>query len=248
MKKNKIYFASDFHLGYPNIEESHKREKLIVQWLNNIEKQAKTIYLIGDIFDFWFEYKYVVPKGFIRLLGKIANLIDNGTEVIIITGNHDLWMKDYLKKEIGVKIIHGNMIINEAGKKILVGHGDGLGKGDKFYKFLKKIFTSSFCQWIFTRLHPNLAFTIANNWSRTSRKNQKKEPFLNKEEETLYQYCQEQQQNNSIDYYIFGHRHIPLCIDLDEKSKYINTGDWIEHYTYIVLDSNGITLKKHINN
>ena len=156
MIKDKIYFASDFHLGTPNLQESHKREKHIIQWLTNIEKDAKAIYLVGDIFDFWFEYKTVVPKGFVRLLGKLAQLTDNGTPVHLFVGNHDLWMKDYLEKEVGVTIHHRNIIIEEDDKKLFIGHGDGLGNGDYLYKFLRKIFTSKVCQWAFARLHPNL--------------------------------------------------------------------------------------------
>lgn len=246
MKKNKIYFASDFHLGSPNIEESHKREKIILKWLNEIGEQAKAIYLIGDIFDFWFEYKYVVPKGSIRLLGKLANLVDNGTEVHLLRGNHDLWMRNYLQQEIGVQIHHGNIIITEQGKKILLGHGDGLGNGDLYYKFLRKVFTSPFCQWIFTRLHPNLSFYLAQSWSNNSRKKQKEKPLSDEQKNSLYQYCKEQQKNNPVDYYIFGHIHLPLCIVIDKKAKYINTGDWLKHYTYAVLDNSEITLKKHI--
>ena len=150
--------------GSPNIKQSLKREKLIVKWLHKISKDAKAIYLIGDIFDFWYEYKYVVPKGSVRLLGKLANLVDNGIEIHFLKGNHDLWMKEYLNKEIGIIIHEKSIVINEQGKKIFLAHGDGLGEGDIFYKFLKKIFTSTFCQWIFTRLHPNLSFKIAHAW------------------------------------------------------------------------------------
>ena len=117
MKKNKIYFASDFHLGSPNIKQSLKREKIIVKWLNEISKDAKAIYLIGDIFDFWYEYKYVVPKGSVRLLGTLANLVDNGIEIHFLKGNHDLWMKEYLNKEIGIIIHEKSIVINEQGKK-----------------------------------------------------------------------------------------------------------------------------------
>ena len=167
--KNKIYFASDFHLGLEETN-SHYREKIIVQWLSYIEKDAKSIYLLGDIFDFWFEYRKVVPKGFIRFLAKIADLIEKGTEIHLFVGNHDLWMKDYLSTEIGLFIHHKPILINEHSKSIFIGHGDGLGDGDYFYKFLRKVFTSNISQWLFTRLHPNLAFTIAHKWSRRSRR------------------------------------------------------------------------------
>jgi len=243
LTKDKIYFASDFHLGSPNLEESHKREKLIVQWLTEIEKDAKAIYLVGDIFDFWFEYKTVVPKGFVRLLGKIANITDNGTPVHLFVGNHDLWMKDYLETEIGVSIHHRNIIIEEGNKKLFIGHGDGLGDGDYFYKLLRKFFTSKICQWGFARLHPNFALTLAHAWSRSSRKSGEEANFISNEKEILFGYCQEQQKLNPVDYYVFGHRHLPLELKVDDKAKYINTGDWLQHFTYAVLESGNLNLK-----
>ena len=245
MTKDKIYFASDFHLGSPNLEESHKREKKIVQWLTEIEKDAKTIYLVGDIFDFWFEYNKVVPKGFVRLLGKIASITDNGTPVHIFVGNHDLWMKDYLETEIGVNIHHENIIIQDGNKKILIGHGDGLGDGDYFYKILKKIFISKICQWIFARFHPNFSFALAHTWSKSSRKSGEEAKFSNKEKEILFGYCQEQQKVNPVDYYIFGHRHLPIELKMDKKATYINLGEWISQKTYGVLEKGILKLETY---
>ena len=243
MTKDKIYFASDFHLGSPNLEESHKRENLIIKWLTEIEKDAKAIYLVGDIFDFWFEYKTVVPKGFVRLLAKIANITDNGTPVHLFVGNHDLWMKNYLTTEIGVTIHHRNIIIEEGNKKLFIGHGDGLGDGDYFYKLLRKFFTSKVCQWGFARLHPNFALTLAHAWSRSSRKSGEEANFISNEKEILFGYCQKQQKLNPVDYYVFGHRHLPLELKLDDKAKYVNTGDWLQHNTYAVLESGNLNLK-----
>ena len=245
MTKNKIYFASDFHLGSPNLEESHKREKQIIQWLSEIEKDAKAIYLVGDIFDFWFEYNKVVPKGFVRLLGKIASITDNGTPVHIFVGNHDLWMKDYLETEIGVNIHHENIIIQDGKKKILIGHGDGLGDGDYFYKILKKIFISKICQWIFARFHPNFSFALAHTWSKSSRKSGEEAKFSNKEKEILFGYCQEQQKVNPVDYYVFGHRHLPLELKMDKKATYINLGEWISQKTYGVLEKGKLKLETY---
>ena len=244
MTKDKIYFASDFHLGSPNLEESHKREKLIVQWLTEIDKNAKAIYLVGDIFDFWFEYKKVIPKGFVRFLGKLAELTDNGIAVHLFVGNHDLWMQDYLEKEVGIAVHHDNITIREGGKEIFIGHGDGLGKGDYFYKFLRKIFTSKICQWAFARLHPNLAFSLAHAWSKGSRRSGDNASF-SKEKEILFGYCQKQQIIKPVDYYVFGHRHFPLELKVDEKATYINTGDWLQHYTYAVLDNGKLKLKTY---
>ena len=225
--------------------ESHKREKKIVQWLTEIEKDAKAIYLVGDIFDFWFEYNKVVPKGFVRLLGKIANLTDKGTQVHLFSGNHDLWMKGYLESEIGAIIHHGNIIIQEGEKKILIGHGDGLGNGDNLYKILKKIFTSKICKWMFARLHPNFAFTLAHTWSKSSRKSGDEAKFSIKEKEILFGYCQELQKVNPVDYYVFGHRHLPLELTIDKKATYINLGEWISQKTYGVLEKGILKLETY---
>ena len=241
MKKEKIYFASDFHLGSPNYEESLKREKKIISWLNEIEKDAKKIYLLGDIFDFWFEYEKVVPKGFVRLLAKLADLVDKGIQIHFLVGNHDMWMRDYLEKEIGLKVHFKEFIIEEDNQLIFIGHGDGLGKGDYKYKILKSLFTSNLCKWLFSRLHPNFGIGLGQAWSNKSRKEQ--ESIKNEEKEILVEYCKEQQKNNPVDYYIFGHRHIPMEVKIDERANYINLGDWIHHYTYAVLSDQKLELK-----
>lgn len=247
MTKDKIYFASDFHLGAPNMQESHKREKDIIKWLSEIEQNAKAIYLLGDVFDFWFEYKKVVPKGFVRLLGKLASITDNGTKIHFFLGNHDLWAKDYLEKEVGICIHHKPKIIDEQGKKIFVGHGDGLGDGDYFYKFLRKIFTSKTCQWMFSCIHPNLALSIAHTFSNSSRR-KKQKIFTSKENEILFNYCKKQQKIRPCSYYVFGHRHIPLELKIDNSgASYINIGDWLTHKTYAVLKNGKLNLVKYQN-
>ena len=245
MSKTKIYFASDFHLGVPTHAESLEREKKIISWLDEIKEDAKSLYLLGDIFDFWFEYKAVVPKGFVRLLGKLAELSDNETDIFLIKGNHDLWMHDYLPKEVGIQIIEDKTILSENGKKIFLAHGDGLGPGDFGYKMIKKIFTNKMCQWLFTRLHPNFGLGIAHFWSKRSRiaNNKNPEQFLGEEKEWLVSYCKEKQKENPVDYYIFGHRHLPLEIEIDTKAKYINLGDWIHHNSYAVFDGENLILE-----
>jgi UDP-2,3-diacylglucosamine hydrolase len=246
LTNKKIYFASDFHLGIPNINESHDRERRIVRWLTEIEQDAKSIYLVGDIFDFWFEYKKVVPKGYVRLLGKLANLKDNGIQIHLFVGNHDLWVNDYLEKEVGVIIHHRPTILVEQNKKIFICHGDGLGDGDYFYKFIRKIFTSKISKWIFARLHPNFGISIAHAWSKESRK-KKEDPFKSKEKELLFDYAKKHQKSEDIDYYIFGHRHIPLNLKIDANARYVNLGDWIINNTYAVLEDGVIKLKKFVN-
>ncbi|MFT6716884.1 MAG: UDP-2,3-diacylglucosamine hydrolase [Saprospiraceae bacterium] len=247
-EKTNIYFASDFHLGVPNVDSSRLRELKLVTWLEDISKDASEIYLLGDIFDFWFEYKSVVPKGYVRLLGKLAELVDSGVKVSLFTGNHDMWMFDYLEKEIGVKIYREPIVKSFLGKQFYLGHGDGLGPGDYKYKFLKKIFANSLCQWLFARVHPNFAFGVAKMWSGKSRlKNVKKEEgFSVKENEWLYEYCKELLTQNHYDYFIFGHRHLPLDLSIDgHESRYVNLGEWVTgNPHYAVFDGDNLILKK----
>ncbi len=246
MTNKKIYFASDFHLGVPTLEISLAREKLICKWLDTIKHDAEEIYLVGDIFDFWYEYKYTIPKGQTRLLGKIAEITDSGIPVHFFTGNHDLWMKDYFKQELNVQIHHQPITKTFNNKIFLIGHGDGLGPGDRGYKFLKKIFTSPISKWLYSRLHPNLAFYIAKKSSKRSRINTgtSDEKFLGQENEWLFLYCREYLKNNKIDYFIFGHRHLPLELNVDNKAMYINLGEWINYNSYAVFDGEKTDLKK----
>ncbi|OUV70233.1 MAG: UDP-2,3-diacylglucosamine hydrolase [Flavobacteriales bacterium TMED123] len=245
MPRTKLYFASDFHLGVPTHAKSLEREKRIIAWLDSIKEDAKSIYLLGDIFDFWFEYKTVVPKGYVRILAKLAKLVDDGIKINIIKGNHDLWMYDYFPKEIGVNILEDKTILKENGKQIFLAHGDGLGPGDLGYKLIKKVFESSICQWLFARLHPNFGIGIAQFWSKKSRigNQEKPDPFLGEEKEWLVSYCKRKKNEINIDYFVFGHRHLPLEITIDEKTKYINIGDWIHHNSYAVFDEGELTLQ-----
>lgn len=234
----KIYFASDFHLGVPVGKTSLEREKRIIDWLNYIEQDAFEIYLVGDIFDFWFEYKHAIPKGFVRIQGKIAQLVDSGIPVYFFTGNHDMWMFDYFEKELGVKIFREpiSRVFND--KKFMIGHGDGLGPGDRGYKFIKKVFAARWSQWMFARLHPNFGIGLANYFSRKSRiaTGDSDSTFLGEENEWLVQYCKEEELKAPQDYYIFGHRHLPMTIQINERAVYINLGEWINYNTYAVFD------------
>ncbi len=243
----KIYFASDFHLGAPNLAESHRREKLLVQWLDEISADAAEIFLVGDLFDFWFEYKRAVPKGFVRLLGKIAELGDRGIPVHIFTGNHDMWIFDYLEKETGAKVYREPLFREWNKKKFMIGHGDGLGPGDHGYKFLKKVFQSKVCQWLFARLHPNFGIWLADFWSRKSRAHtgSKDETFLGEDNEWLAIYCKEILQKEHFDYFIFGHRHLSLDLKLQENSRYLNLGDWISSYTFAEFDGVELSMKEY---
>lgn len=241
MSRSKIFFASDFHLGVPDHQSSREREDLIVRWLEQIREEAAEIYLLGDVFDFWFEYAAVIPKGFIRLQGKLAELSDSGIKITLFKGNHDMWMFDYFVQELGVQIISDELVLERNGKKFYLHHGDGLGPGDAKYKILKKIFRSDLCQWLFARIHPNLGVRIARRWSMNSRiQNNKKEVFKDISEEWLVSYSREVLLKEHYDFLIFGHRHLPLDIQLG-SSRYINLGEWINFNSYAVFD--GVDLK-----
>ena len=242
--RNKLYFASDFHLGAPGYVASREREDRLVRWLDLIKTDAAEVFLMGDVFDFWFEYKTVVPKGYLRFLGKLAELADIGIKLYLFKGNHDMWMFDYFTKEFGATIITNELELERNGKKFFLHHGDGLGPGDKLYKVLKKFFRSRLCQWLFARVHPNLGVGIANYWSQHSRiSNAKKEEPKPGEQEWLLVFCRELLQTKYYDYLIFGHRHRPLDIKLNENSRYINLGEWVNHNSYAVFDGEALALK-----
>lgn len=237
-----IYFASDFHLGSPNHAESLIREKRIVAWLDQIKENAKAIYLVGDIFDFWFEYKHSIPKGYSRFFGKIAELTDSGIEVHFFTGNHDMWMFDYFEKELNVTMHRNPIELSHNSINLYVGHGDGLGPGDKSYKVLKKVFSNPICQWLFARLHPNFGIGLANYWSGKSREhNTDIKSFLGEDKEWLAQYCKEVLKTKHYDYFIFGHRHLPIEHKMG-NSTYINLGEWMNDYTYAMLNEKEVKL------
>ncbi len=242
----KIYFASDFHLGIDTDKSSRERERIICKWLDDIKVDAHKIYLVGDLFDFWFEYKTVVPKGFVRFLGKLAELRDAGIEIEVFTGNHDMWLFDYFEDELAIPIHRKQIQVQHEGKNFLIGHGDGKGPGDRGYKILKKIFANRICQFLFARLHPNFGIGLANYLSRRSRRLTAVEGYLGEEKEWLVQYANRKiEQFPNLDYLVFGHRHLPLDIVLkNEKSRYINLGDWFQHYTYAVFDGKELFLQK----
>lgn len=243
--RNKIYFASDFHLGSYPLENSRQREQAIISWLDFIKNDAAELYLVGDIFDFWFEYSTVVPKGYIRFLGKLAELADLGVKITLFKGNHDMWMFGYLQDELHAEIVSNEKIITLNGKRFYIHHGDGLGPGDRKYKFLKKIFRSRFCQWLFARLHPNLGIGIATRWSKHSRiANNNEEVFLGEDREWLIIYAKELLKGEHVDYFIFGHRHLPYDKQLADNSRIINLGEWINYSTYAVWDGEQLTLEK----
>jgi UDP-2,3-diacylglucosamine hydrolase len=247
--KKKIYFLSDFHLGAPDHASSLEREKIIVQFLDTIKSDAAEIFLVGDMFDFWYEYRRVVPKGYVRLLGKLAELSDSGIPMHFFVGNHDMWVRDYFQKELNIPV---------NGKIFLIGHGDGLGPGDHGYKRLKKVFRNPVSKWLFGVLPPVAGMGLANYMSRRSRAQTgaTEETFLGESKEWLIIYCKEVLQKKKIDFFVFGHRHLAidyrlLPVDVTAvpgmaSPRYINLGDWIRYYTYAVFDGEELTLRSYL--
>lgn len=241
----KIYFLSDFHLGMPDRESSLARERRIVRFLELAAEDAAEIHLLGDLFDMWFEWRKAVPRGYVRLLGTLAQLHDRGIPLHLYTGNHDMWIFDYVPSETGMALHREEVKREWNGKRFLIGHGDGLGPGDHGYKFIKKVFRNPVCQWLFARLHPNLAMSVAEFWSGTSRKksHENDRQWLG-EREWLVQHCREMVAREHFDFMLFGHRHMPVDMPVGDKARYVNLGDWITHFTYAVFDGSDLHLKK----
>jgi len=240
----KIYFLSDFHLGAPDYAASLRREKNIVRFLEEAKKDAAAFLIVGDLFDFWFEYRKVVAKGYVRILGKLAEISDSGIPIHFFVGNHDMWMRGYFEEEMNIPVYFEPKTFEWNGKKFLVGHGDGLGPGDYGYKFIKKVFRNKFCRWLFGILPPSAGVGLANYLSRRSRAvtGQIEEQFLGEEKEWLIDYCKEILKKEYFDYLIFGHRHLPIDFTLTKGSRYINLGDWIRYCSYAVFDGNDLVL------
>ena len=243
----KVYFASDNHLGAPTKEASLPREKKFVSWLNDIKKDAGAIFLIGDLFDFWFEYKTVVPKGFTRTLGKLAELSDAGIPIYYFVGNHDLWMSGYFEEELGIPVFHEPQDFTIKDSTFFIGHGDGLGPGDKGYKRMKKVFTNPFFKWLFRWLHPDIGVKIAQYLSVKNKliSGDDDATFLGEDNEWLVKYSKRKLETKHRDFFVFGHRHLPLEIHLTENSKYVNLGDWIQYFTYGKFDGQDFKLKTY---
>ena len=243
----KIYFLSDFHLGIPDLKGSLEREKKIVRFLDEAMKDAAEIFLVGDLFDFWFEYKKVIPKGFIRLQGKMAEIADSDIKLHVFTGNHDMWMFGYYEQELDIPVYKEPIIREWNGKKFYIAHGDGLGPGDKGYKFLKKIFSNKVCQVLFGLIPPYFGMKLATYLSTENKliSGEEDAKFLGEDKEWLVIHSKEIEAKEHFDYYVYGHRHLPMDITIGQNSRYISLGDWIKYFTYAVFDGEKLELKTY---
>jgi len=236
-----IYFLSDAHLGSPDYKSSLQREKRLVSFLKQIQSSASDIFFLGDLFDFWFEYRRVVPRGFTRLLGTLSELSDAGIRLHFFTGNHDIWLFDYLENEIGMTVYRRPARLTLGQKEFFLAHGDGFDETDHRFKIIKKIFTCRILQWGFSRLHPNFAIWLAHSWSNRSREKHGEDPFR-EEEEPMVKYARKHLLNRGYDYLIFGHRHCPVNYPLDDHTRLIILGDWLTHFSYAMFDGDTVTL------
>lgn len=242
-KGSKLYFISDIHLGVPPFEQ--ERERMFVAWLDSIKDDAAEVFLLGDIFDFWFTYKHVVPRGGVRVLGKLAELADSGITVHYATGNHDMWIFDYFSQELGLRTYTQPWEFTYDGRHFMVGHGDGLGKSDRKYNFLKLLFSSTICRRLFASLHPWIGMTVAHLWSGKSRSSHTEMDltYFGHDKEDITKYCIKQLENKHYDYFVFGHRHLRLDIDLGGGARYINLGQWMTDKYYAVYHDGKMTIK-----
>ena len=247
--KNQLLFASDFHLGAPHPAASRQRELKVLDWMREHQDHTRALFLVGDVFDFWHEYRHVVPKGHVRLLGKLAEWVEHGIDIHLFTGNHDLWMFGYLEQEIGLQIHRGPRYMQAGGQHFYLAHGDGLGPGDHGYKMLKRLFTNRFCQWVFRQLHPDWGIGMAYYFSRTSRRHTgcRDACFLGPEKEWLILHSNALLRSRHFDYFIYGHRHYPVEWPLTgpdgRQSRYLNLGDWIRYFSYASFDGQNLELQ-----
>ena len=240
----KIFFASDFHLGLPTGSDPLDREKRVVRWLNSSAKEAREIFLLGDIFDFWWEYKHVVPRGFTRFLGTVSSITDSGIPVHFFTGNHDMWMGDYLSRECGVTIHTDPYQVNFDGRVFYLAHGEGLGTNDNGYRVLLFLFRSRILRKVYSAIHPTIGMGIGHRWSLSSRLGKGiSKDFMGEEKEDLFRHSRKILENESIDFFIYGHRHLPMTVKINDSAIITILGDWIQIGSYAVWDGNELTLK-----
>lgn len=245
-----IYFISDAHLGSWAVDHRRMQERRLVRFLDNIKDKAAAVYMLGDMFDFWYEWKNVVPKGYTRFLGKVSELTDMGVEVHFFTGNHDIWAFDYLRRECGVVMHYEPLTVELYGKEFYLAHGDGMGDPDRKFKLIRSIFHNRTCQWLFSHLlHPDWAMSFGLNWAMHSRLKREgaEPPYMGEDKEHLVLYTKEYMKTHpNIDYYIYGHRHVELDLFLTAQTRMMILGDWIGQFTYAQWDGKTLLLDNYI--
>ncbi|HHW81197.1 MAG TPA: UDP-2,3-diacylglucosamine diphosphatase [Bacteroidales bacterium] len=243
--RNKTYFLSDAHLGSVSHDSSIDVERKLCRWFDAVKHDAKEIYLLGDIFDYWFEYKNVVPRGFTRVLGKFSELTDAGIPIYFFIGNHDIWLTDYLSTECGLIVKRKPVVKNIDGKVFFLAHGDGLGDESWGFRFVRKIYHNKFLRFLYAAIHPRWTMAFASKWSNYSRMSAEIAPFMGEEKEHLIQFAKEElKRSPEINYFIFGHRHIMLNHPLKDNSNIVILGDWMSYFSYAVFDSKTVELKQ----
>ena len=244
-----VYFLSDAHLGSWAIDHGRMHERRLVRFLDSIKHKAAAVYLLGDMFDFWYEHKYTVPKGYTRFLGKLSELTDMGVEVHFFTGNHDIWAYSYLEEECGV-IMHRKPITTDIyGKVFYLAHGDGLGDPDIKFKLLRRMFHNTICQRLFSAIHPRWSMWLGLTWAKHSsmkRINGEEPPYMGENKEHLVLYAKQYMKSHpNVDVFIFGHRHIELDLNLSKSVRMMILGDWISQFTYVVFDGDHLLLEEY---
>ncbi|WP_294176296.1 UDP-2,3-diacylglucosamine diphosphatase [uncultured Coprobacter sp.] len=242
----KIYFLSDLHLGARTLKNPLENERRVVRWFDSVKEDASAIYLMGDILDYWYEYKTVVPRGFTRFFGKVAELTDKGIDVHWFIGNHDIWIFDYLPGELGVKVHYAPEIVDLNGKTFYLAHGDGLGDTPLTFRFIRSVFHNRLCQMLYSAIHPRWTVAFAHKWSSHSRQNGNCKDYCGEDNEYLVRYAKEYLEKSSvhIDFFVFGHRHIMLDLMIRRDSRVIILGDWINYFSYAVLEGDQMRLEQ----
>ena len=245
-QRYKTYFISDLHLGASYLKNPLDYERKVVRWLHSIKDSAKAIYLLGDILDYWYEYRNVVPRGYTRFLGTLATLADEGIEIHWYIGNHDIWIFDYIPNEIGAKVVDGYEVKEIDGHRFFLSHGDGIGSLKPGFKFIRSIFRNRVCQKLFSSIHPRWTVPFAHRWSSHSRNFSDETPrFLGEHKEPFIPFARkwnEQHPDSPIEYFVFGHRHILLNYEIENNSRVIVLGDWIHHFSYATFDGENLSL------
>lgn len=240
------YFISDLHLGASYIKDPHQHERRIADWLRSIEPEAKALYLVGDVLDYWYEYREVVPRGYVRFFGALAELADKGVETVWLKGNHDIWIFDYLPRELSVKVVDGLFSTVIDGHKFVMEHGDGVGDLRPSFKLMRRIFRNRLCQWLFSGIHPRWTIPFAHRWSAHSRLTGYEEQLTElPADDVLLKFCETYQlehPSSPADYFVFGHRHILIDRRLSDSSRMIVLGDCFKHFSYGRFDGKELSL------